>query len=311
MESVIAELEGTLLKSSDVFSYFMLMAFEASGLIRFTLLLFSWPLVRLLDAAGMAELGLKLATFVATFGVRKAEIESVSRAVLPKFFMDDLNMDVWRVTSRFRRRVVVTKMPRVMVEMFVKEHLRADEVVGCELGFNRFGFATGLVKGGLGSVVEEISRIFELGNDGRRPTMGMGRPSSSSSFLGLCEVSYFTFSCFFFFFNFLKITLFRDFVVINVSGTNAPTINRRSNPRSHSTPPKSSTITGHFPRRPARQPPNPSHRSHNPSVGPNRYNPRPLSNLHRLNFTNVGHPLRHPPLRRESHRQRPPPAAAL
>ncbi|XP_022992779.1 glycerol-3-phosphate acyltransferase 5-like [Cucurbita maxima] len=187
MESVIAELEGTLLKSSDVFSYFMLMAFEASGLIRFTLLLLSWPLVCLLDAAGMAEVGLKLATFVATFGVRKAEIESVSRAVMPKFFMDDLNMDVWRVTSRFGRRVVVTKMPRVMVEMFVKEHLRADEVVGCELGFNRFGFATGLVKGGLGSVVEEISQLFELGNGGRRPTMGMGRPSSSSSFLGLCE----------------------------------------------------------------------------------------------------------------------------
>lgn len=189
MESVIAELEGTLLKSSDVFSYFMLMAFEASGLIRFALLLFSWPLIRLLKAAGMEELGLRLATFVAVFGVRKAEIESVSRAVLPKFFMDDLNINVWKVTSGFNKRVVVTKLPRVMVEMFVKEHLLADEVIGCELGFNRFGFATGLMEGGFGSAVDEICEVFDLGNGGRKPTMGLGRPSSCSSILDLCEVS--------------------------------------------------------------------------------------------------------------------------
>ncbi|KAL0539351.1 hypothetical protein IC582_023562 [Cucumis melo] len=187
MESVIAELEGTLLMSSDVFSYFMLMAFEASGLIRFALLLFSWPLIRLLEAAGMEEFGLRLATFVAVFGVRKAEIESVSRAVLPKFFMDDLDMNVWKVTSGFKKRVVVTKLPRVMVERFVKEHILADEVIGCELGFNRFGFATGLVEGGFGSVVDEIYEVFDLGNGGRRPSMGLGRPSSCSSILDLCE----------------------------------------------------------------------------------------------------------------------------
>lgn len=189
MESVITELEGTLLKSSDVFSYFMLMAFEASGLIRFALLLFSWPIIRLLEAAGMAELGLRVATLVAVFGVRKTEIESVSRAVLPKFLMDDLDMNVWRVASGFKKRVVVTKMPRVMVERFAKEHLLADKVVGCELEFNRFGFATGLVEGGFGSVVEEINELFDLSNGGRRPSMGLGRPSSCSSFLDLCEVS--------------------------------------------------------------------------------------------------------------------------
>lgn len=136
----------------------------------------------------MAEVGLRVATFVAVFGVRKTEIDSVSRAVLPKFFMDDVNMNVWRVASGFRRRVVVTKMPRVMVEMFVKEHLRADKVVGCELEFNRFGFATGFVKGGFGFVGEEIYEMFDLGNGGTRPSMGLGRPSCSS-FLDLCEVS--------------------------------------------------------------------------------------------------------------------------
>ncbi|PPS11705.1 hypothetical protein GOBAR_AA08947 [Gossypium barbadense] len=143
--SIVSEFEGILLKDSDPFSYFMLVAFEASGLIRFALLLLCWPVIRFLDALGMGDAGLKLMVFVATAGLRVLEIESVSRAVLPKFFMDDIDMEAWRVFSRYNKRVVVTKMPRIMVERFVKEHLRADEVVGSELVVNRFGFATGLV----------------------------------------------------------------------------------------------------------------------------------------------------------------------
>ena len=53
MESVIAELEGTLVKNPDPFSYFMLIAFEASGLIRFAILLFLWPVIRFLDLFGL------------------------------------------------------------------------------------------------------------------------------------------------------------------------------------------------------------------------------------------------------------------
>ncbi|BFG41217.1 hypothetical protein CerSpe_274910 [Prunus speciosa] len=51
-----------------------------------------WPIVRFLEMIGMEEAG--------------------------------------NVFSLYDRRVVVTKMPRVMVERFVKEHLTADEVVG-------------------------------------------------------------------------------------------------------------------------------------------------------------------------------------
>ncbi|GJV69523.1 hypothetical protein Tco_1485032 [Tanacetum coccineum] len=42
------------------------------------------------------------------------------------------------------KSVVVTKMPRVMVERFVKEHLRADYVIGSELMVSWFGLASGL-----------------------------------------------------------------------------------------------------------------------------------------------------------------------
>lgn len=189
--SVVSELEGTLVKDTDAFSYFMLVAFEASGLVRFGLLLILWPMIRFLDMAGMGDKGLKLMIFVAVAGVPKSEIESVARAVLPKFYMDDLDMDAWEVFSSYDKRVVVTKTPRVMVERFVKEHLRADEVIGSELSFNRFGLATGFVQGDDDSDVDSISqRIAKLFNN-EAPTLGMARPSTtsnSSSFSHLCKV---------------------------------------------------------------------------------------------------------------------------
>lgn len=84
------------------------------------------------------------------------------------------------------RRVVVTKMPRVMVERFVKEHLRADEVIGTELVVSRFGFATGLVQDcGFGSsVYDRVSAMFE----GQQPSLGIGKCHSGSSFLNLSKV---------------------------------------------------------------------------------------------------------------------------
>ncbi|XP_057789003.1 glycerol-3-phosphate acyltransferase 5-like [Salvia miltiorrhiza] len=186
MESVVAEFEGGILREQDVFSYFMLIAFEASGLIRFASLLALWPVVRLLEAAGRGDRGLKLTIFVATAGVPLQEIEAVARAVLPKFYLDDVDMEAWRVFSSCERRVVVTKMPRVMVERFVKEHLRGDEVVGVELCSNRFGYATGFVEGDVGSIVAK--RVASLFGD-QEPSLGLGRPSSTcgSLFLPLCK----------------------------------------------------------------------------------------------------------------------------
>ncbi|KAK9282818.1 hypothetical protein L1049_011041 [Liquidambar formosana] len=161
----------------------MLVAFEASGLIRFALLLILWPIIRLLDVLGMEDAALKLTIFVAVAGVRKSEIESVSRAVLPKFYMDDIDMEAWRVFSSYDKRIVVTKTLSVMVERFVKEHLRADEVIGSELVVNRFGFATGFVKNEIGSVGDRVAMLFR----DEQPSLGVGRPTSSSSFFSLCK----------------------------------------------------------------------------------------------------------------------------
>lgn len=184
---MVSELEGTLLKDPSPFCYFMLVAFEASGLIRFALLLILWPVIRLLELCGWGDAGLKVTIFVATAGVKMSEIEAVARAVLPKFYFDDVNLEAWRSFSLFRRRVVVSKMPRIMLERFVKEHLQADDVVGSELAVNRFGFATGFVKQDFGdSISRDVSSLFA--DD--QPSLGLGRPESCASFLPLCKVQH-------------------------------------------------------------------------------------------------------------------------
>ncbi|XP_010922285.1 glycerol-3-phosphate acyltransferase 5 [Elaeis guineensis] len=181
--SIVSELEGALLKDTDLFPYFMLIAFEASGLVRFAVLLLLWPVIRLLDFVGMGKLGLKLMTFVAVAGVRMSEIEAVSRAVLPKFYMDDVDMAAWGLFSSYERRVVVTRCPGIMVERFAKQHLRADEVVGCELEVNRFGYATGLLRRAEGSVADRVRGLFS----GDMPDVGLGSSASARSFLSFCK----------------------------------------------------------------------------------------------------------------------------
>ncbi|OAY68109.1 Glycerol-3-phosphate acyltransferase 5 [Ananas comosus] len=196
--SIVAELEGGLLRDPDPFPYFMLVAFEVSGLARFAALLLLWPALRALRALGMGAAALRLAAFAAVAGARAAEVEAVARAVLPKFYMDDVDMAAWGVFSscgggegrgRKKRRVVVTTWPRVMVERFAREHLGADEVVGAELDVNRFGYATGLVRPlEPGSVRGRVRELFKEEEEEEAPDVGLGRPgSANNSFLSLCK----------------------------------------------------------------------------------------------------------------------------
>ncbi|PKA63225.1 Glycerol-3-phosphate acyltransferase 5 [Apostasia shenzhenica] len=185
--SMAAELEGCLLRDSDPFPYFMLMAFEApAGLLRFAALLLLWPLLRLLRSAGKLEAAMNVMVFTAIAGVRAAEVEAAAGAVLPKFFMENVDMEAWGVYGRWRgRRVVVTAMPRVMAERFAKEHLRADEVVGRELEVRWKGIAVGWLKRGEGSAAELLKQF--VGPNGRLDA-GLAR-SPTAEFMVLCKVT--------------------------------------------------------------------------------------------------------------------------
>lgn len=183
--SMVVEFEGTLLKAVNPFPYFMLLAFESSsfGLVRFALLLMLWPVLKLLDRIGRAGLGLRLMVFVAVAGAKEAEVEAAARAVLPKFFMEELDVATWRAFRLAGRKlVVVTRWPRVMVEWFAKEHLYADTIVGREIEVNRFGFASGLVEEEE-VVAMKLTAVF----GSKQVDVGLGRLQSAQC-LSLCEV---------------------------------------------------------------------------------------------------------------------------
>ncbi|CAL5008672.1 unnamed protein product [Urochloa decumbens] len=138
--SVAAELEGTLLISGSLFPYFLLVALEAGGPLRAATLLVLYPLAVLLGAVAAAtDLPLLAMTFLSTAGLPASDVSAVARATLPKFFLSDLRASAFRSMatageSESERLVVVTRLPRLLAEPFVKDYLGPDvRVAGAEL----------------------------------------------------------------------------------------------------------------------------------------------------------------------------------
>ena len=125
------------------------------------------------------------ATFV---GMKVSDIESVARAVLPKFYAGDLHPEAWRVFSSCGKRCVLTANPRIMVEAFLKDFLGADLVLGTEVHTYK-GRATGLVSGGgvlVGeSKAEALRKAF---GETYPPEIGIGDRVTDYPFMSLCKV---------------------------------------------------------------------------------------------------------------------------
>ncbi|KAI0488526.1 hypothetical protein KFK09_028361 [Dendrobium nobile] len=141
-QTLIIDFEGWLLRSSCTFPYFIVVAFESCSILRALLLLIIYPIVCCLNS----EAGLKLMVMVCFFGSRKEKFR-VAGAVLSKLFMESVAEEGFKVLINGRRRVGVSKMPKIMVESFLKEYLDIDVVIGREL--KEFcGFYTGLMERG-------------------------------------------------------------------------------------------------------------------------------------------------------------------
>ncbi|CAN1850927.1 Glycerol-3-phosphate acyltransferase 1 [Linum perenne] len=176
IESFVLDLQGTLLRTTSFFPYFMLVAFEGGSVFRAFLLLLSYPATWLLDS----DLQLKVMIFVTFFGLKVKDMENVARAVLPKFYLENLDYQVVRVidsTTRVGSVSVVSSVPRVMVEVFLKEYLGVENVVGSELG-RLFGSV-------------RFSGFVELFGD-EKPDLGIGSSCCSSLpqdylFLSMCK----------------------------------------------------------------------------------------------------------------------------
>ncbi|XP_020226835.1 probable glycerol-3-phosphate acyltransferase 3 [Cajanus cajan] len=126
--TLIFDVENTLLKSSSLFPYFMLVAFEAGGLLRAIVLVLLYPFV---CVAG-EDMGLKIMVMACFFGIKASNFR-VGRSVLPKFFLEDVGAEIFEVLNRGGKKVGVTNLPQVMVESFLREYLEIDFVVGREL----------------------------------------------------------------------------------------------------------------------------------------------------------------------------------
>lgn len=125
----VFDFEGTLLRSASLFPYFMLVAFEAGGLLRSLILFLSYPLVWLV---GEDQLGLEIMVFLCFFGIRKDTFR-IGSAVLPKFFLEDVGCEGFEAVMCCERKVAFSKLPRIMIEGFMKDYLGVEAVVARDL----------------------------------------------------------------------------------------------------------------------------------------------------------------------------------
>ncbi|XP_042451174.1 glycerol-3-phosphate acyltransferase 1-like [Zingiber officinale] len=82
--------------------------------------------------------------FVTFCGLRTGDLRLIARTVLPKIFLENLHLHACEVLKG-RRAVVLTTLPRLVVEGFLKEYLEVGEVVGAELQVVKGCYFTGVI----------------------------------------------------------------------------------------------------------------------------------------------------------------------
>ncbi|XP_078168812.1 putative glycerol-3-phosphate acyltransferase 3 [Carex rostrata] len=174
----VIDVEGCLLKSCSTFPYFMVVALEAGGggLLRGLLLLLSYPFICLLGN----EIGFKIMVMLTFCGLRKESVVRVGRAILPKHLLDDVSLQGFEMLKKLEKNghgrvICVSRMPRVMVEAFLREYLELDHVLGRELKVLG-GFYTGFMQGG---EEREVLELKDCSNE-----------ISSSAFVGFSSSTF-------------------------------------------------------------------------------------------------------------------------
>ncbi|KAK9061392.1 hypothetical protein SSX86_018573 [Deinandra increscens subsp. villosa] len=188
-ETLVCDIQNTLLlNSTSFFPYFMLVAFEGGSILRAFVLLLSYPFLLLLDH----ESALKVMIFITFCGLKMKDMKNVGRAVLPKFYLENLNLKVYEMfasaTSYGIKVLIFTRVPRVMVEGFCKEYLSVDDVMGTEL-HTIGGFFSGFVSSS-GVLVKHKAVKEWFGNE-RKPDVGIGTYGLHDQlFISQCKEGY-------------------------------------------------------------------------------------------------------------------------
>ncbi|XP_078445337.1 putative glycerol-3-phosphate acyltransferase 2 [Wolffia australiana] len=137
--AVVCDVEGSLLRSSSCFPYFMVVAIEAGSFLRGLLLLLLYPLLLTLSE----DARIRAMAFISFCGLRVSSFH-VGSAVLPKHLLVQVGRDGFQLLMKGEKKVCVTLMPRVMVEECLIKYLGVDVVVAREMKA-AFGFYTGLM----------------------------------------------------------------------------------------------------------------------------------------------------------------------
>lgn len=188
-KSVAADLDGTLLKHSSAFPYYMLVAIEAGSMLRGLVLLLAFPIIAIAYIFVSEALAIKMLIFISFSGLKVKDIELASRAVLPRFYAADVRSDSFDIFDKCERKVVVTANPTIMVDAFVKDYLGAEKVLGTEIEVNeKTKRATGFVKepGVLVGKWKKIAIVKEFGDES--PDIGLGDRKSDHDFMSVCKV---------------------------------------------------------------------------------------------------------------------------
>ncbi|EEF44980.1 ER glycerol-phosphate acyltransferase [Ricinus communis] len=189
-DTVVTDMDGTLLCGRSPFPYFALVAYEASGILRLLFLLLGSPIAGILRYFISESAGIRVLVFATFAGMRVSDIESVARAVLPKFYSSDLHPETWRVFSSCGKKCVITENPRIMVEAFLKEFVGADMVIGTEIVVHK-GRATGFIRSPGVLVGQNKADALKMAfYDAPVPNIGIGDRRTDRPFMKLCKESY-------------------------------------------------------------------------------------------------------------------------
>lgn len=187
-QTVVSDLDGTLLRGRSSFPYFASVAFEVGGVFRLLFLLLASPIAGILYYFISESAGIRVLIFATFAGMKVSDIESVARAVLPKFYSSDLHPEAWRVFSACGKRCVLTANPTVMVKPFLKEFLGADLILGTEICSWK-GIATGFVKPpGVLVGSNKANALLKAFKDVSLPELALGDRKTDYPYMELCKV---------------------------------------------------------------------------------------------------------------------------
>lgn len=121
---------------------------------------------------------------VAFAGIKEEKFRA-GRAVLPKFFLEATGLEV--LISEAKIKMCISRMPRVMVEGFLKEYLEVEMVVARELKVFA-GYYTGLMEEEADPYSNGVVVLMEKITSLHGSILGFGSKSSPHPLLSQCKV---------------------------------------------------------------------------------------------------------------------------